>query len=223
MNKKNIRIGIALSILIIGSVLFFNQPSKNSDNILIEVKKGLFIVDVITTGELEAKNSVEIQGPKGLRSHRIWQVTIQDMIEEGTYVKKGDYVARLDASELTNKLSEYQIEYDKIQSQFVQTQLDTTLQMRQSRDDLINLAYEIEEREMTLEQSQFEPPATIKKAEIEVEKAQEIRDNYFLYLVNRDEIDSRDYSPIMIPDPYSVVFDSLKWKKDCEKWYFIKN
>ena len=81
MNKKNIRIGIALSILIIGSVLFFNQPSKNSDNILIEVKKGLFIVDVITTGELEAKNSVEIQGPKGLRSHRIWHVTIQDMIE----------------------------------------------------------------------------------------------------------------------------------------------
>ena len=184
MNKKNIRIGIAFSVLIIGSVLFFNRPAKNSDNILIEVKKGLFIVDVITTGELEAKNSVEIQGPTGLRSHRIWQVTIQDMIEEGTYVNKGDYVARLDASELTNKLSEYQIEYDKIQSQFVQTQLDTTLQMRQSRDDLINLAYGIEEREMTLEQSQFEPPATIKKAKIEVEKAtrahQQAQENYFI-------------------------------------------
>jgi hypothetical protein len=56
--------------------------------------------------------------------------------------------------------------------------------MRQSRDDLINLAYEIEEREMTLEQSQFEPPATIKKAEIEVEKAtrahQQAQENYFI-------------------------------------------
>lgn len=184
MNKKNIRISIIISILIVSGLFLLSRPSKNSDNILVEVKKGVFIVDVITTGELEAKYSVEIQGPKGLRAHRIWQVTIQDMIEEGTYVKKGDYVARLDASELTNKLSEYQIEYDKIQSQFVQTQLDTTLQMRQSRDDLINLSYEIEEREMTLEQSQFEPPATIKKAKIEVEKAtrayQQAKENYFI-------------------------------------------
>ena len=184
MNKKNIRISIAVSIVIVASLFLLNRPIKNSDNILVEVKKGVFIVDVITTGELEAKHSVEIQGPKGLRAHRIWQVTIQDMIDEGTYVKKGDYVARLDASELTNKLSEYQIEYDKIQSQFIQTQLDTTLQMRQSRDDLINLAYEIEERDMTLEQSQFEPPATIKKAEIEVEKAtrahQQAQENYFI-------------------------------------------
>jgi len=38
-----------------------------------------------------------------------------------------------------------------------------------------------------------------------------------------DEIDAKDYSPIMIADPYSEVFDSLDWKKDCEKWYFIKN
>ena len=105
MNKKNTRISIAVSIVILVSVFFLNRPTKNNDNILVQVKKGEFIVDVITTGELEAKHSVEIQGPIGLRAHRIWQVTIQDMIDEGTYVKKGDYVARLDASELTNKLS----------------------------------------------------------------------------------------------------------------------
>jgi HlyD family secretion protein len=90
----------------------------------------------------------------------------------------------LDASELTNKVSETQIELDKIQSQFIQIQLDTTLQMRQSRDELINLKYEIEDRQMTLDQSQFEPPATIKKAEIEVEKAvralQQAEENYLI-------------------------------------------
>ena len=84
MNKKNIRISIAVSIVIVASLFLLNLPIKNSDNILVEVKKGVFIVDVITTGELEAKHSVEIQGPKGLRAHRIWQVTIQDMIDEGT-------------------------------------------------------------------------------------------------------------------------------------------
>jgi hypothetical protein len=57
----------------------------------------------------------------------------------------------------------------------------------------------------------------------EVRKANEIQENYFLYLVNRDEIDSKEYSPVMISNPYSEVFDSLNWKKECEKWYFTKN
>ena len=57
----------------------------------------------------------------------------------------------------------------------------------------------------------------------EVRKANEIQENYFLYLVNRDEIDSKEYSPVMISNPYSEVFDSLDWKNECEKWYFTKN
>ena len=43
--------------------------------------------------------------------------------------------------------------------------------MRQSRDDLINLRYELAEKEIILEQSKFEPPATIKQNEINKEKA----------------------------------------------------
>ena len=54
MNKKNTRISIAVSIVILVSVFFLNRPTKNNDNILVQVKKGEFIVDVITTGELEA-------------------------------------------------------------------------------------------------------------------------------------------------------------------------
>jgi|TARA_B110000503_G_scaffold78303_1_gene120375 HlyD family secretion protein len=185
MNKKKlIPVMISAAILVLIAAFLMTQSNDDGLNILSDVKKGEFVVDITTTGELEAKNSVEIQGPKGLRLYRIWQVTIQEIIDEGSYVKKGDYVARLDASELTNKVSETQIELDKIQSQFIQIQLDTTLQMRQSRDELINLKYEIEDRQMTLDQSQFEPPATIKKAEIEVEKAvralQQAEENYLI-------------------------------------------
>ena len=56
-------------------------------------------------------------------------------------------------------------------SKFNQTQLDTTLQLRQSRDELINLKYAVEETAIVLEQSKFEPPATIKQAEINMDKA----------------------------------------------------
>lgn len=113
---------------------------------MTSVKKGQFKVEIETTGELEAKNSVMIQGPSQLRNFQIWQVTIQSIVDEGTVVKKGDWVATIDRSEFQNKFTAKQIELDKANSRFNQTQLDTTLQMRQSRDELINLKYAAEER-----------------------------------------------------------------------------
>lgn len=148
-----------------------NRDNKATD-LFSTVKKGQFKIEIETTGELEAKNSVSILGPGGLRNFQIWQVTIQDMVDEGTVVKKGDWVATLDRSEFQNKYSQKQIELEKANSKFVQTQLDTTLQMRQSRDELINLKFGVEEKDIVLQQSKYEPPASIKQAEINLEKAQ---------------------------------------------------
>lgn len=160
------------------------MPSATGEagGILVPVKNGTFIVDITTTGELEAKNSVSIMGPSGTRNYRIWNITIQDIIDEGTFVKKGDYVASLDPTELTNNLKDAQLELEKITSQFIQTQLDTTLQMRQTRDEIINLSFEVDEKVLILEQSQYEPPATIRQAEINRDKAiralDQARENY---------------------------------------------
>src|SRR5204863_2632945 len=44
------------------------------------------------------------------------------------------------------------------------------------RDELINLKYSEDERQIILEQSKFEPPATIKQAEINLEKAKRAYD-----------------------------------------------
>lgn len=171
MNKKAIIIGGVLLGLIIVYYAVQGSHKDGLGDILVPVKKGLFEVNITTTGELEAKNSVKIIGPTGLRTFRIWNVNIQNIIEEGTEVKKGDFVARLDPSELVGKLKDGQTNLEQENSKYIQTQLDTTLQMRQARDELINLKYTVEERKIKLDQSQFEPPATIKQAEIELEKA----------------------------------------------------
>lgn len=159
-----------------------SNSSEANEDIIIEVEQGKFVVDIMTSGALDAKNSVPIKGPGGLRNYRIWNVTIQDIIDEGTLVKKGQYVARLDPSELTGKIKDAQLALDQQQSQFTQTRLDTTLTMRQSRDELVNLEYAVREKQLTLDQSQFEPPATIQKAEIELEKAKraysQAKENY---------------------------------------------
>jgi hypothetical protein len=50
--------------------------------------------------------------------------------------------------------------------------LDTTLELRGSRDELINLKFAVEERQITLDQSKYEPPASIRQAEIDLQKSQ---------------------------------------------------
>ncbi|MFM7487715.1 MAG: RND transporter, partial [Cytophagales bacterium] len=131
---------------------------------------------------MEATNSVKILGPTGVIQFQIWEVTLQKIVDEGTIVKKGDWVATLDRSEFQTKYNQKRIDQEKAHSKFVQTQLDTTLLMRQSRDELVNLKYAEEEKEIILQQSKFEPPATVKQAEINLEKAhrayQQALENY---------------------------------------------
>lgn len=172
MQKKNILIGAGIFVvLLIGYFILKGDKASEAASIMATVRQGQFRIDIETTGELEAKNSVKILGPQSLRNFQIWQVTIQNIINEGTVVKKGDWVATLDRSEFQNKFTAKQIELDKANSKFNQTQLDTTLQLRQSRDELINLKYAVEESGIVFEQSKFEPPATIKQAEINMDKA----------------------------------------------------
>lgn len=172
MTKRKLIIGAG--VFVAALIAFFVIRGKTSGEIadvMTSVKRGPFKVEIETTGELEAKNSVKILGPSSLRDFRIWQVTIQAIVDEGTVVKKGDWVATLDRSEFQNRYNEKQIELEKANSKFVQTQLDTTLQLRQSRDELINLEYSVDEKQIILEQSKFEPPATIKQSEINLDKA----------------------------------------------------
>lgn len=185
--KKYTYIFLSLIALIIILFFAFRGTGENETNeIIIPVKTGKFVVDITTTGELEAKNSVKILGPVRLRDFRIYNITINDIVNEGTVVKKGDWIANLDRSEFNTKLQDKQIEVEKAQSQYIQTQLDTALQMRQSRDELINLNYAVEEAKLVLEQSAYEPPATVKQNEINLDKAkrnyEQAKENYKIKL-----------------------------------------
>ncbi len=183
MNKKNglIAVGVAV-VLVIAYFVVMGNRGEGAAEILATVKRGPFKVEIETTGELEAKNSVKITGPSALREFRINQLTILNIVDEGTVVKRGDWIATLDRSEFFTKIKDKEIELEKEQAEFTQTQLDTTLVLRQARDELINLRYAVDEQSIILEQSKFEPPATIKQAEINKEKAtrayQQALENY---------------------------------------------
>ncbi len=198
MKRKNILIllGSILALIIIS--WYFTKPSEEQgQTIKTEVVLGQFIIDVTTTGELEARSSEKIQGPNPmkLRNARIWQYRIEDIIPDGTVVDSGQWVATLDRSDLDNKIKDQELDVEKLQTQFLQKQLDTTMTLRNARDELINLQFTLEEKQIIVEQSIYEPPATQRQVKLDYNKTQRTYDqsvkNYQLKL-RKAEADMRE-------------------------------
>ncbi|PID91093.1 MAG: RND transporter [Bacteroidetes bacterium] len=174
MKKRTLYAIISVTVVLTALILYAVLSGKEKALVLeTQVQEGSFEIAVMVTGELQAIRETEISGPSQLRSRhlRIRSVKIQDLIAEGTVVDSGDWVATLDRSEADNSLKELMDNLEQKESELMRTKLDTTMQLRQLRDDLINLHFEMEEAGISLEQSRFEPPATIRQAEIELEKA----------------------------------------------------
>ena len=176
--KKTIYYTIGIVVLTIIALIIFNKVTSEEDitQLEVEVQKGKFEIVVTTTGELQAENSEQISAPAELRKVRLYQIKIQDLIPEGTVVDSGDYVAKLDRSEGDSRLKDILDELEQAESKLLKTKLDTTISLRNLRDDLINLEFAMEDKEITLEQSKFEPPATIRRATIELDKSKRAYD-----------------------------------------------
>lgn len=184
-HKKKLLIGSGL--LMIALLLYFLRSGPEvTETIAVEAVRGEFRITVHTSGELEAKNSENIQGPAGLRTVGLWNVQIAELIPEGTLVKAGDWVATLDRTEISNRLKDVETELEKLLTTHTQTRLDTTMELRNARNELINLQFAFEEAQIALEQSRFEPPAAIRQAEIAMDRAQrayqQAKTNYELKL-----------------------------------------
>jgi len=95
-------------------------------------------------------------------------------------------VATLDRSELEGRLKDEELDVETWETRYTQDQLDTAMNLRSARDELINLEYNLEEKQIEVDQSIYEPPATQRQAKINLDKAQRAYDqsveNYQLKL-----------------------------------------
>lgn len=172
MPKKLVIIITLTVLIVVVSAWIVNRSVIGVEGIFVTPTVGEFVVAVTSTGELQAKNSIDIRGPENARRARIWEMQITDLVPEGTVVKAGDYVAQLDKSDLDNTIQESQINLQKLESQLIQAQLDSSLTLSMARNDITNSIYNLEQKKLIMDQSKFEPPAIQRQAEIDLEKAE---------------------------------------------------
>ncbi len=171
--KKRLLYGSSggIVLLVLFSLIFSDKGGASTELVITPVR-GEFLVTITTTGELQAKNSIEIKGPEQARAAGIWQMKISNLIAEGTVVKQGQFVADLDKAEIANKLKESELSVQKLDAQYTQATLDSTLALSQARDEMINYAYVLEEKKIALEQSSYEAPAVKRQAQIDYDRAE---------------------------------------------------
>jgi hypothetical protein len=175
MMKRTIIIsGIIVTVAIIILIVVSKVNSKKDiSNLYAEAKKGQFDIVVTTTGELQAKKSNDIMGPDFTQSRniRVMDIKITDMVPEGTVVKMGDYIATLDRTSFDNTLKDEKERLVTFETNLEMKILDTAVNLSNLRDNIKNLGISVEEAKITLQQSQYEPPTTIRQAAMSVDKA----------------------------------------------------
>lgn len=170
MSKKNIILIITSIVVIITAYLLWSKKTDNNSPVTTTVIKGDFKDEVIISGEAQSTSSKKINGPRGSRQFDIYQLKIQDLVEEGTIVKPGDYIGKLDASEVNTKINDAFLSLESAQSRYTQQKLDTTLILKQERNIIKDLLFVIEHDRLELKRSIYEAPSIIRQLEINIRK-----------------------------------------------------
>lgn len=198
MKRTLIITGIVAGAIMIFLFAFNKLVSKKDrDSIYAEVQKGTFEITVSNAGDLQAEKSIDILGPSlqeqshqdgggqrgggggprgggpgGGMNIRLQSFKITDIVPEGTVVEEGDYIAQLDRTEYDNSLKTARESLNTLKANLEMAILDTAVTLTNLRDAIRNQVIAVEEAEITLQQSKFEPPATIRQAEINLNKQQ---------------------------------------------------
>ena len=188
MKRTIIITGIVAALIIIAMIVFsrIGKGKEAAANYAVAVK-GPFEIAVSNAGELEAERSVDVMGPDIMQTMqhggqrggsrggpgggmRISSSKIQDIVAEGTEVREGDFIAQLDRTDYDNSLKEALENQNTLQANLEMAILDTAVMLTNLRDAIRNQAIAVEEAEITLQESKYEPPATIRQAEINLNK-----------------------------------------------------
>ena len=136
------------------------------------VKLGNFELAIEVKGEIQGKNAIIIGLPDDLKRNdlRIYQLKLKDLVEEGTLVREGDYIATLDAAQITQQMESNNQDLDRRRAELNDAKIDSSIQLTQLREELAEFTYDLDYKKLELEQARFESPAYQRRIKVEYDK-----------------------------------------------------
>ena len=173
MNKKSLLITAAAIVILLLAFFVFSRPKNEAAALTASVSRGPFEILVYSTGQLESENSDNILIPARMndRQTRISSLTITDIVDEGTYVDSGDYVATLDHQAVEEQRKLALDDLERTLSEYEDSKIDSNLTLSNQRDNIVNASLELEEKEIAVQESKYEAPSIQRKVEMDLDKA----------------------------------------------------
>jgi multidrug efflux pump subunit AcrA (membrane-fusion protein) len=173
MNKKLWLTTAAIFTVLLLAIIVFSRPKDEITTLTATVSRGPFEILVYSTGQLESENSDNILIPEKMydRQTRISSLTITDLVEEGTYVDSGDYVATLDHQAVEEQRKLALDDLERTLSEYEDSKIDSNLTLSNQRDLIVNARLELEEKKIAVQESAYEAPSIQRKVEMDLDKA----------------------------------------------------
>lgn len=171
-NKKYFIIA-GFTLLVAVAFFFAFRVSPESDK-TCKVKRGNLESVISSKGEVKGEKYTEINLPPEICNEelRIYELKIVDVINEGKIVKKGDYIAKVDESQIMNLMRNQMLDKEKTDADLRNAILDSTVMLSNRRQNIINALLDLEYQKIDLEQSKYESEAYQRKTQMSYQKAE---------------------------------------------------
>lgn len=146
----------------------FFEKDNVSEVKYVKAERRYFEVSVEGKGEIVAAKCINIYPPELFfdRSLRIHEMKIDNLVKEGTTVKKGDFIAELDHSQLENRIKELEEEILQYEERLDIALLDSSVDLSGVRVNIQQVEDRLEDAVIRVEQSTYESPAIQRQVKI---------------------------------------------------------
>ncbi len=198
-------------VLILLAAIF---APKTSSITTTEVRNGEFAVTITVSGEIRAAKSVTLSSPGvwyGSDLQVVW------LIPEGTLVKQGDVVARLDTANVVKFLNDQQSQLNINLSDLAKMEADHVATMDQQQADLKNAEFQFELSKLSLERVRFEAEVQRKEKELQLKRDSISVEQARLKLATQEKINASELGKINV-QVQKARSDVEKAKQDLRKF-----
>ncbi|MCD6355186.1 MAG: efflux RND transporter periplasmic adaptor subunit [Prolixibacteraceae bacterium] len=170
LQKKSI-LGIAGLIVVLFVVALIGKEELSVSK-YYRVKKNNFELNITSKGEIQGKNDLLITLPDIFkrRELRIYELKLKDIVDEGTQVTKGQWVATLDNAAISQKIQSNRDDMERRLAELNDAKIDTTIQLTKLREELEEFNYDLQYKALDLEQAKYESPAYQRKTQVDYNK-----------------------------------------------------
>ena len=165
-----IAISLAL-VLLVGVAITRTSHSTSlttSDDIPVAtVTRGELDLDVYTSGELEAKNSVTLSAPPVAGA----SLQITRLLHTGARVKKGDIVIEFDPTEQHYILEQNRSELKQAEQEILKARSDAAVQKARDEIDLLKDRFDVRKAELEVQQNELVSSIDARKNQLALDQA----------------------------------------------------